>query len=115
MAASCLLMAVHLNDNGITRNLDQFIEVLDLFNLKLDDVGWRRLEPMAKESWYQDPHKMKYFENEKTTFDGVKEPLDISKRIEKYMRFKPPSKEEEENDSDINYKRIKHKAHLLIS
>ena len=33
--ASPLLMSIHLNDNGITKKVGYFTEILDLFELKL--------------------------------------------------------------------------------
>ena len=44
MGKSALLMAIHLNDLGITRKKDYFVEMLDIFGLNLNDVSWKRIE-----------------------------------------------------------------------
>ena len=57
MGKSVLLMAIHLNDNGITRNKQYFVEMLDIFNLNLNDVSWKRIEMI-------DPTLRQYYDKE---------------------------------------------------
>ena len=65
-------MALHLNDNGITRSIPFFIEVLNVFDLKLDDVSWRRIETMVDEQFFKDPLTRKYYEKEQPQYVYVK-------------------------------------------
>ena len=85
---SGLLMALHLSDNGIAKSLDFFIEVLDIFNLNLNDVSWRRIEmidPLLER--FQQKEQVKPLERTKRT------PVDIEQRVQGYMRFHAPDAE----------------------
>ena len=46
MVDAALIMAVHLNDNGITRDSSYFKEAIEMFGLTFNDIPWSRKEEL---------------------------------------------------------------------
>lgn len=87
VTGSKLIMSVHLNDNGITRDAKYFNEALCYFGLNFDDIPWQKQEDFDN---YQD--FLKRAEEEKEAHEIIKgrKYIDVAKRVQIYMRFKAP-------------------------
>lgn len=84
--ASQLLMGVHLSDNGITSSIQYTLEILELFDLKLQDMPRRKvdqIDPRYVQKEAQDLERL--YENQQQNDD--RDRVDIRKNIQIYMRY----------------------------
>ena len=81
---SNLLMSLHLNDNGITRNMNYLVDVLQIFELTLNDVSNQKKDQIDPDYI---PPLSEIIDEEATRFRRA---TNIAKRVQIYMRFKAP-------------------------
>jgi hypothetical protein len=66
-------MGIHLNDNGINDDIDSLVQVLNVFDLTLDDIPYQRVEQIT--------NKVENYEQKSPYYRTERKPVNINARL----------------------------------